>query len=210
MLKLGTKSYNYNSSSFTVGFFLQQNFSWIFSCLLFDVAGKQALLEKHKEIVRNLFFCANQSQLWITHAIILGYLEHLILIAHITLTGYRSIYPWSLGLQLSCSSHSNLRKLTKFIEVVLLFTKFTPFLTQFHMQSQTIRRSEVQFFMGNQNFFFVPRFWQDEKTSFHNEEVTSIFLIGNNKMKIKIYKLILLNFLDHDAFNCILLISFRQ
>ena len=118
--------------------------------------------------------------------------------------------PWSLGLQLSCSSHSNLRKLTKFIEVVLLFTKFTPFLTQFHMQSQTIRRSEVQFFMGTQNFFFVPRFWQDEKTSFHNEEVTSIFLIGNNKMKIKIYKLILLNFLDHDAFNCILLISFRQ
>ena len=112
------------------------------------------------------------------------------------LTGYRSIYP--------------LRKLTKFIEVVLLFTKFTPFLTQFHMQSQTIRRSEVQFLMGTQNFFFVPRFWQDEKTSFHNEEVTSIFLIGNNKMKIKIYKLILLNFLDHDAFNCILLISFRQ
>ena len=29
-----------------------------------------------------------------------------------------------------------------------------------------IRRSEVRFLMGTQNFFFVPRSWQDEKTSF--------------------------------------------
>ena len=26
--------------------------------------------------------------------------------------------------------------------------------------------SEVRFLMGTQNFFFVPRSWQDEKTSF--------------------------------------------
>ena len=65
-----------------------------FYLLLFNVAGKQALLEKHKEIVGNLFFCANQSQLCITHAIILGYLEHLILIAHITLI-YIPLVSWS-------------------------------------------------------------------------------------------------------------------
>ena len=29
-----------------------------------------------------------------------------------------------------------------------------------------IRRSEVRFFMGTQKFFFVPRWWQDEKNIF--------------------------------------------
>ena len=41
-----------------------------------------------------------------------------------------------------------------------------------------IQRSEVRFLMGTQNFFFVPRSWQDEKTSFSN-----LILVENMKCR---------------------------
>ena len=40
------------------------------------------------------------------------------------------------------------------------------YLYQWQSSGAQIQRSEVRFLMGTQNFFFVPRSWQDENTSF--------------------------------------------